>query len=142
MIAELWNAFNRTVGELGHLNPILLLDELFATTINGGGVRIGWYADAAAPAVRLLRAHGVKTWGYRMAYDPDRRWCMVRRAQATWAVGLLKGAGYAICDGPDAPAIRTRSTWGVPAPAQGFVGLLANLIIGGTRRQRRSNRGR
>lgn len=139
---ELLRSFNRAIGDLGHLNPILLIDELIATGANGGGTRIGWYADEAATAVRLLRAHGVKTWGYRMAHDPDRRWCKVRHAQAQWAVGLLKGAGYGVFDGPNAPAIKTRSTWGVPAPAQGFAGLLATLIIGGARRQMRNHRGR
>ena len=130
--------------ELGHLNPILLIDELIATSANGGGVRIGWYADAAAPAVRMLTQHGVKTWGYRMAYDPDRRWCMVRHAQARWAVSLLKGAGYAVIDGPlDAPPIAPRTTWGVPARPQGFAGLVARVITtmfatkGGNRHARR-----
>lgn len=116
--------------ELGHLNPLLLIDELFSTSANGGGTRIGWYADAAFPAIKLLRAHGVRTWGYRMAYDPDRRWCKVRHAQAQWAVGLLKGAGYAVFDGPDSPPIAPRTTWGVPAPAQGMAGAIASAIIG------------
>jgi hypothetical protein len=118
-----------SVDELGHLNPILLIDELIATSANGGGTRIGWHADAAAPAIRLLTQHGVKTWGYRMAYDPDRRWCMVRHAQARWAVSLLKGAGYAIIDGPlNAPPIAPRTTWGVPARPQGVAGLIGSIF--------------
>jgi hypothetical protein len=132
-----------SIDEIGHLNPILLIDELIATSMNGGGVRIGWYASAAAPAVRMLTAHGVKTWGYRMAYNPDRRWCMVRRQQATWAASLLKGAGYAVIDGPlDAPPIQPRTTWGVPAKPQGFAGLLASLLFTGGARRRGDRRGR
>lgn len=75
------------------LNPILLLDDILCTITNGGGVRIGWLASAAAPAARLLMEHGVKTWGYDMASNPDRRYCMVRRRQAKWAVALLRGLG-------------------------------------------------
>jgi hypothetical protein len=144
VVIDLLKKIDRTiVGELGYLNPILLLDELIATINNGGGVRIGWYADAAADGVRVLRAHGVKTWGYRMAYDPDRRWCKVRRRQARWAVALLMGAGYGICDGPvDVAPVRPARTWGAPARAQGFAGLLGNLFMGGARRQRRGSRGR
>jgi hypothetical protein len=118
------------------LNPILLIDELIATSANGGGTRIGWYAHAAAPAVRMLQAHGVKTWGYRMADKPDRRWCMVRRQQATWAVGLLLGAGWRVFDGPASAPVAPRTTWGVPARPQGLAGLLASLLfIGGARRR-------
>lgn len=130
-------------GELGNLNPILLIDELIATSANGGGVRIGWYADAAAPAIRLLTQHGIKTWGFRMATNPNRRWCKVRHAQARWAVGLLKGAGYTVIDGPDSPPIQPRTTWGVPARPQGFAGLIASLFIGfGVQRRRGGNHGR
>lgn len=125
-------------GDLGHFNPILLIDELFASANNGGGVRIGWYADAAAPAVRMLRAHGVRTWGYRMADNPGRRWCKVRRQQAAWAVGLLRGAGWAVFEGPASAPIAPRTTWGVPARSVGFSGLLAEwLFLGASKRRRR-----
>jgi hypothetical protein len=60
------------------LNPILLLDDILCTITNGGGVRIGWLASAGSPAARLLMEYGVKTWGYDMASNPDRRYCMVR----------------------------------------------------------------
>lgn len=137
---ELLHSFD----ELGHLNPILLIDELIATSMNGGGVRIGWYGGAAAHAIKHLRDRGVRTWGYRMAYAPDRRWCMVRRRQAEYAVGLLKGAGYAVFEGPFSPPIVTRTTWGVPARPQGYAGLIASLFIGFGARRRRGgkNRGR
>lgn len=71
------------------INPILLIDELISTALNGGGVPADAHAAAAAPAVRLLREHGVRTWGYRMARNPDRRWYLVRPAQARWAAGLM-----------------------------------------------------
>lgn len=129
-------------GDLGHLNPILLIDEIISTSANGGGVRIGWYADAAAPAIRLLTAHGVKTWGYRMAHNPDRRWCKMRRQQATWAVGLLLGAGWGVFEGPASAPITPRTTWGVPAKPQGFAGLLASLLFTGGARRRGDRRGR
>lgn len=133
---ELLRSVVNDLDRFGHLNPILLIDELIATSANSGGTRIGWYANGAAPAIRLLTQHGVKTWGFRMACNPDRRWCKVRHAQAAWAVGLLKGAGYAICDGPDSPPIKPRTTWGAPARPQGFAGLLASLLfIGGGRRR-------
>lgn len=130
MIGQVLHEVLKPVGELGHLNPILLIDELLSTSMNGGGVRIGWYADAAAPALQMLRAHGVKTWGYRMAYEPDRRWCMVRRAQAAWAVGLLLGAGWGVFEGPASKPIAPRTTWGAPAKAQGFAGLVAAVLFG------------
>jgi hypothetical protein len=126
MIRQLIQALD----EIGHINPILFIDEILSTGANGGGVRIGWYAGAAANGLRLLRAHGVRTWGYRMAYDSDRRWCMVRKRQAKWAVGLLRGAGYGVFEGPASPPIRPRTNWGAPAPAQGFAGLVAKLFIG------------
>lgn len=94
------------------LNPILLLDDILCTITNGGGVRIGWLASAGAPAARLLMEYGVKTWGYDMASNPDRRYCMVRPRQAKWAVALLRGAGYAVIEGPDAKLVTPRSTWG------------------------------
>jgi hypothetical protein len=110
------------------LNPILLLDDILCTITNGGGVRIGWIASTGAPAARLLMEHGVKTWGYDMASKPDRRYCMVRPRQAKWAVALLRGAGYAVIEGPGAKPVAPRSTWGAPVGASGLGGLAANLL--------------
>lgn len=122
------------------LNPLLLLDDILCTLANGGGVRIGWLADAAAPGVQLLKAHGVRTWGYDMARNPDRRYCLVRPAQAAWAVGLLKGAGFGVVAGPDAPAVTPRSSWGAPAPGVGLGGLTAALLGVSVRAERRQDR--
>lgn len=120
------------------LNPILLLDDLLCTAANGGrGVRIGWLADSATAGVQLLQAHGVRSWGYDMARNPDRRYCLVRPAQAAWAVGLLKGAGFGVVAGPDAPAVAPRSSWGVPAPGVGLGGLVASLLGVSVRAARR-----
>lgn len=120
------------------LNPILLLDDLLCTATNGGGVRIGWVAGEAATAIRLLRSHGVRSWGYDVARNPDRRFCLVRPAQARWAVGLLKGAGFAVIEGPDAAPIAPRTNWGVPAPGVGMGGLAAALLgVAGSRQDRR-----
>lgn len=122
------------------LNPILLLDDLLCTAANGGAVRIGWLADAAAPAVRVLQAHGVRSWGYDMA--EGRRFCLVRPAQARWAVSLLKGAGFAVVEGPDVDPVTPASTWGAPAPGVGLGGLAASLFGVGVsgRDRRRENR--
>ena len=122
-------------------NPILLLDDLLCTLANGGGVRIGWYAGAAWPAIRLLRQHGVRCWGGDMATNPDRRWVMVRPAQAKWAAGLLMGAGYAVFEGPtDARPIQPRTNWGAPAPGQGLNGVMEAVFLSGYRRERRDRR--
>lgn len=76
-----------------------------------------------------------------MADSPGRRWCMVRRQQATWAVGLLLGAGWAVFEGPVAPAIRPRTTWGVPARPQGLAGLVGAVILMGVGARRRKGGG-
>ena len=119
------------------LNPILLLDDILCTDANGGGVRIGWYAGAAWPAIKLLREHGVRCWGGDMARDPDRRWVMVRPRQAKWAVSLLKGAGWDVFEGPDAAPVSPASSWGVPAPGQGLNGFMEAVFLPGYRRKRR-----
>lgn len=122
------------------LNPILLLDDLLCTAANGGGVRIGWMAGAAWPGVELLRAHGVRVWAADMARNPDRRWCMVRRAQARWAVGLLKGAGAVVIEGPDAAPVAPRSNWGVIAPGQGLAGFAHDIFRLGWKARWRKDR--
>lgn len=109
-------------------NPILMLDDLLCTAANGGAVRIGWIASTAAPAIRHLQAHGIRTWGYAMATNPDRRYCLVRPAQARWAVSLLKGAGIPVIEGPTAAPVAPSTTWGAPAPAVGLGGLAARLF--------------
>lgn len=115
-------------------NPALLIDELLCTVANGGGVRIGWYAPEALTGVRLLRAHGVRCWGGGFATNPDRRWVMVRPAQARWAAGLLMGAGYVIFEGPtDARPIQPRTNWGAPAPGQGLNGVMEAVFLSGYR---------
>lgn len=123
------------------LNPILLLDDLLCTDANGGGVRIGWYAGAAWPAIKLLREHGVRCWGGDMADKPDRRWVMVRPAQARWAVALLKGAGWGVFEGPNAEAVSPATTWGAPAPGQGLNGVMEAIFLpGGVRARSRAER--
>lgn len=125
------------------LNPILLLDDLLCTAANGGAVRIGWLADAAAPAVRVLQSHGVRSWGYDM--EDGRRFCLVRPAQAKWAVSLLKGAGFTVVEGPDAAPVAPASSWGVPAPGVGLGGLAASLFgvgVSGRDRRRAERRAR
>jgi hypothetical protein len=116
-------------------NPILLLDELLCTAANGGGVRIGWYAPEALSGVKLLRAHGVRCWGGAYARKPDRRWVTVRPAQAKWAAGLLRGAGYVVFEGPDADPIAPRTNWGAPAPGQGLNGIVESALTGVSRRR-------
>lgn len=120
------------------LNPILLLDDLLCTTANGGAVRIGWLADAAAPAVRVLQSHGVRSWGYDM--EEGRRFCLVRPAQAKWAVSLLKGAGWVVFEGPDADPVAPASSWGAPAPGQGLNGIMEAIFLPGYQRKRREDR--
>lgn len=125
------------------LNPILLIDDLLCTAANGGGVRIGWMASAAAPAVALLTEYGVRTWGYDMAANPERRYCLVRPAQAAWAVALLRGAGYAVIEGPDAKPVAPTAAWGAPAPGVGLGGAAARLFgVRGGRRERPARRER
>lgn len=121
-------------------NPVLLLDELLCTAMNGGGVRIGWYAPEALSGVKLLRAHGIRCWGGDWKRNPDRRWAVVRPAQAKWAVGLLMGAGYVVFEGPAAHPIAPRTTWGAPAPGQGLNGIIEAALTGDLRRQARRQR--
>lgn len=118
-------------------NPLLLLDDLLCTAANGGAVRIGWYAGAAWPAIKLLRTHGIRCWGGDMATNPDRRWVNVRPAQAKWAVSLLKGAGCGVFEGPDANAVTPATTWGAPAPGQGLNGIMEAIFLPGTMRSKR-----
>ena len=109
-------------------NPILWLDDLLCTAANGGAVRIGWLAVSAAPALRVLTVHGVRTWGYAVGRNPDRRYCLVRPAQARWAVALLRGAGFSVIEGPAAAPVRPARAWGKPAPGVGLGGLVASLL--------------
>jgi len=63
---------------------------------------------------------------------------MVRHAQAKWAVALLRGAGYAVIEGPNARPVAPRTTWGAPVGASGLGGLAANLLgVQPRKRQRR-----
>lgn len=75
-------------------NPIDWIDYMLCTIVNGGGERIGWYAPEALSGIRLLRSHGVRTWGVDSKQNPDRRYVTVRRRQARWAVGLLMGGRF------------------------------------------------
>lgn len=123
------------------LNPILLLDDILCAAANGGrGVRISWMAGAAWPAVEVLRAHGVRVWGAEMHSNPERRSCLVRPAQARWAVGLLKGAGAAVVEGPDAAPIAPRSNWGAIAPGQGLAGVAHDIFRFGWKARWRKDR--
>jgi hypothetical protein len=123
-------------------NPVLLLDDILCTLANGGGVRIGWYADAAWPAIHLLRQHGVRCWAGNMAANPDRRWVKVRPKQARYAVGLLKGGGWAVFEGPPSPPIRPRTNWGAPAPGQGLNGGMEAVFLPGYHKRKGSRRER
>lgn len=129
------------------LDPIKWIDDAFTTAANGRGVLLQWdsRAHTGAEVEAFLRSYGVKVYARRYPANGVAG-CHVRREQAKYADGLLRGAGFAVLSKPLSKPISPRSQWGVPARAQGFGGIVGDLfgvmdVVNYRNRQRR-RRGR
>ncbi len=94
----------------------------------------GWWGYPGLPTqwqvvdlCRIWLAPAVQSGNY---------WCK----QARYAVGLLKGAGYPVFEGPPSPPIRPRTNWGAPAPGQGLNGIMEALFVPGYHKRKRGTR--
>lgn len=130
------------------LDPIKWLDDLYTTSRNGRGVLIEWDSNChtGAEVEAFLRSWGIKCYGRKYPAGGVAG-CHVRNAQAKFADGLLRGAGFAVLSKPLSKPITPRSSWGVPAKAQGFGGIVGDLfgvmdVVNYRNRQRRRGRGR
>lgn len=111
------------------LDPIKWIDDLYTTSRNGRGVLIEWDANVhtGAEVEAFLRSWGIKCYGRKYPAGGVAG-CHVRTAQAKFADGLLRGAGFAVLSRPLSKPITPRTQWGVPAKAQGFGGLVGDAL--------------
>ena len=124
------------------VDPGKLIDDLYTRGKNGGGVLLEWDAGATdgAPSdiEALLRSYGVKV--YARQYPRKHggvAGCHVRRAQAKYADGILRGHGVPVLSKQLSKPIRPRRRWGVMAKPQGFAGWMNDAIFGGDEEVRR-----
>lgn len=124
------------------IDPIKWLDDLLCSAVNGRGVQVVWVGgQTGAEGEVLLRSFGVRCWGRVYDYDREGRFGVtVRRSQAAWAASLLAGHGFCVVSHPNVRPIRPASSWGKPAPAQGFAGLAVGLFQSMPRHARRADR--
>lgn len=124
------------------IDPIKWLDDLLCSAVNGRGVQVVWVGgQTGAEGEVLLRSFGVRCWGRVYDYDREGRFGVtVRRRQANYAAGLLLGHGFCVVSHPHARPIRPRTSWGKPAPAQGFAGAVVGLFQAMPRHARREDR--
>ena len=126
-------------------DPIKWLDDLYTTARNGRGVLITWDANChtGAEVEAFLRSWGIRVYGrkYRTSTDPTCG-CHVRKRQAAFADGLLRGHGYAVLSPPLSKPIRPNRQWGVSAPSQGLGSMVGDLfgVMDGVNRRRRQRR--
>lgn len=117
---------------LARIDPIKWVDDLFCSARNGRGVRLEWIGRDGWDGEQLLRSYGVRVWARGYDYENEQRYSLtVRAAQAKFADGLLRGAGFAVVSPQLSPPITPRSSWGVPAAPQGLAGWLQEIAIGG-----------
>lgn len=112
-------------------DPIKWVDDAYTTGRNGRGVLLEWDSNAhtGAEVESLLRSYGVAVYArkYRTSGDPTVG-CHVRQAQAKFADGLLRGHGVAVLSPQLSPPIRPQHRWGVDAKAQGFAGIVGDMV--------------
>jgi len=132
------------------IDPVKWIDDAATSAANGEGVLLTWDSTVhtGAEVERLLRSYGVAVYGrkYPLSDDPTAG-CHVRKAQAKYADGLLRGHGIAVLSPQLSPPIRPRHRWGVDAKPQGFGGIVGDMmgVMDGARpapiRQRPQRRG-
>ncbi len=123
------------------VDPGKLIEDLYTRSKNGG-VLLEWDAGATdgAPSdiEALLRSYGVKV--YARQYPRKHggvAGCHVRRAQAKYADGILRGHGVPVLSKQLSKPIRPRRRWGVMAKSQGFAGWMNDALFGGEDEVRR-----
>jgi hypothetical protein len=130
------------------VDPVKWVDDAVTMGANGESVLLLWDSTVhtGAEVERLLRSFGVACYGrkYPMSDDPTAG-CHVRTAQAKYADGLMRGAGFAVLSRQLSPPIRPARQWGVPAKAQGLGGVVGDLmgvmdVVDRRNRQRRKER--
>lgn len=111
------------------LDPIKMIDDLYTTSRNGRGVLIEWDANVhtGAEVESFLRSYGVACYARKYPAGGVAG-CHVRKRQAAFADGLLRGAGFAVLSKQLSKPITPRTQWGVPAKAQGFGGLVGDAL--------------
>jgi len=124
---------------------IKFVDDIYTTSRNGRGVLLEWDAtiNSGAEVEQLLRSYGVKVYGrkYPTRSEPISG-CHVRKSQAKFADGLLRGAGIAVLSERLSKPIKPKESWGAPAPAQGLGGLVGDAmgVMDGVKRKQRKGR--
>lgn len=122
------------------IDPIKWIDDFLCSARNGPGVRIEWLAVGpdGATVENFLRERGIRVWGRKYAFNGpgDTYAVTVRAAQAKIADGLLRGWGVPVVSPQLSRPVTFGRVWGVPAPAQGFGGLVLGGLTGGPRARR------
>ena len=118
------------------VDPGKLIDDLYTRFRNGGGVLLEWDAQATdgAPSdvEALLRSYGVRVFARQYPRKHGGvAGCHVRRAQAKYADGILRGHGVPVLSKQLSRPIRPRRRWGVMAKSSGFAGWMNDAIFGG-----------
>jgi hypothetical protein len=113
------------------IDPVKWADDAVTGAANGEGVLLTWDSTThtGADVERLLRSYGVACYGrkYPLSDDPTAG-CHVRKAQAKYADGLLRGHGVAVLSPQLSAPIRPRHRWGVDAKPQGFGGIVGDMM--------------
>lgn len=115
------------------IDPVKWIDDAVTMSANGDSVLLLWNSNAhtGAQVERLLRSYGVAVYGRRYPTSDDPvAGCHVRKAQAKFADGLLRGHGVVVLSPQLSPPIRPRWRWGVDAKPQGFGGVVGDLLFG------------
>lgn len=126
-------------------DPLKWIDDAYTAIRNGRGTLITWDAtiNGGAEVEALLRSYGVRVYGrqYPTRATPISG-CHVRKNQAKFADGLLRGHGIAVLSKTLSKPIRPARQWGAPAPAQGLGGMVGDAlgVMDGVKRKQRKER--
>jgi hypothetical protein len=86
----------------------------------------------------LLRSYGVRVFARQYPRKHGGvAGCHVRRAQAKYADGILRGHGVPVLSKQLSRPIRPRRRWGVMAKSSGFAGWMNDALFGGADEVRR-----
>lgn len=113
-------------------DPLWILDNIWAFSKFGQGVKIEWVGSTGANVERFLRGYGVRVWGRQISYKVGEPWGVrVPANQAAYADALLRVKGYAVTSPHLGKKFnKVPRPWGVPAKPVGFVGVFVRNIGG------------
>lgn len=136
---------------VGWIDPIKWIDDAVSVVRFGSGVRLLWVPSPGfygADVERILRTYGCRVYARKYAFSgADCLGVTVRKEQAEWAAYVLGRAGVPVVApawavGAADPARGMPLSWGVPAKATGFGGMVAELFGGGPSYSKEEKRAR